>query len=134
MGKTTTFDETFRTLRGILAAYDKELLVQVDKPGDYQLASRTMHDRAGRPLFVAAVQVKKNYVSYHLMPVYALPDLLKGMSPGLKKRMQGKACFNFTTIDPEHTRELTALTKSGVAAVKKITLPWAATDKGSSTS
>lgn len=127
MAKSATFADTFKTLRGILAAHDKELLVQVDKPGDYQLASRTVTDRSGRPLFVAAVQVKKTYVSYHLMPVYAVPDLLKGISPGLKKRMQGKACFNFTAIDPEHAKELAALTKSGIAAFKKVKVPWAAT-------
>jgi hypothetical protein len=87
-----------------------------------------MKDRSGRPLFVAAVQVKKTYVSYHLMPVYAVPDLLKALSPSLKKRMQGKACFNFTTIDAQHTRELGALTKSGIAAFNKVKLPWAADD------
>jgi hypothetical protein len=40
------------------------------------------------------VQIKKNYVIYHLMPVYLNPGLLEGMSPGLRKRMQGKSCFN----------------------------------------
>jgi len=43
--------------------------VLVDKPGDYQLGSRQLTDRIGRPLWAAAVQIKKNYVSYHLMPV-----------------------------------------------------------------
>jgi hypothetical protein len=125
MAKTATFEETFRTLRGVLQRFEKELLVQVDEPQDYQLASKTLTDRIGRPLFVAAVQVKKSYVSYHLMPVYAVPALLKGMSPTLKKRMQGKACFNFTTIEPEQVKELAALTKAGIAAVKHVKVPWA---------
>ena len=53
-------DETFNALRAVLKPHGKHLLVQVDKPGTYQLASRTMKDRVGRPLFVAAVQTKKN--------------------------------------------------------------------------
>lgn len=125
MPKPDTFDATFATLRGVLAPYAKDLMVQVDTPGNYQLCSRTMRDRTGRPLFVAAVQTKKTYVSYHLMPVYAIPELAKAVSPALKKRMQGKSCFNFKTVEPEQVEELAALTKKGIAAFKKIKLPWA---------
>jgi len=53
------------------------------------------------------------------MPVYAFPDLLKGISPALKKRMQGKSCFNFTEIDDEMLAELAALTKRGFERFKK---------------
>lgn len=125
MAKTDSFEATFATLRSLLTPYAKELLVQVDTPEAYELCSRTQTDRIGRPLFVAAVQRKKSYVSYHLMPVYATPELMKKISPTLKKRMQGKACFNFTTIEPAQEKELSALTRSGIAAFKKVKLPWA---------
>jgi hypothetical protein len=124
MPKGDTFAETFATLRGILERHGKNLKVLVDKPGDFQLGSPTMVDRVGRPLFVAAVQTKKNYVSFHLMPVYSDPGLLKGLSPALRKRMQGKSCFNFTTVDAEQIRELSSLTKTGIARFKNIKLPW----------
>ena len=127
MAKSDTFETTFATLRGLLTPYAKELLVQVDKPDTYRLCSRTQTDRIGRPLFVAAVQMKKTYVSYHLMPVYATPELLEKLSPSLKKRMQGKACFNFRTIEPAQAKELSALTRSGIASLKKVKLPWAQT-------
>jgi hypothetical protein len=38
--------------------------------------------------------------------------------------MQGKACFNFTTIEPAHVKELSALTKRGLARMKTLKLPW----------
>jgi len=41
------------------------------------------------------------------------PGLLKGISPALKKRMQGKSCFNFKQPEPDLFAELTRLTKSG---------------------
>jgi hypothetical protein len=44
------------------------------------------------------VRKGKSYVSFHLIPVYMFPDLLKGLSPALEKRMQGKSCFNFKTV------------------------------------
>jgi len=81
-----------------------------------------MKDRIGRPLFVAAVQTRKNYVSYHLMPMCA-PQMLKTVSPALKKRMQGKSCFNFTTIDSALSAELGQLTRSGIKGFRKIKLP-----------
>jgi hypothetical protein len=117
------FDATFSALRAVLARHAGTLLVTVDKPGDYQVSSPTMKDRIGRPLSVAAVQTKKNYVSYHLMPMCA-PEMLKKVSPALKKRMQGKSCFNFTTIDAEQAAELDQLTRSGIEGFKKIKLPW----------
>jgi hypothetical protein len=129
MPKADAFDWTFATLRGLLTPYARQHNVDVDTPVAYGLSSKTMTDRIGRPLFVAAVQKKKSYVSYHLMPVYAVPQLVKELSPSLKKRMQGKSCFNFTTIDPEQVKELSALTESGITAFKKVKLPWANSKK-----
>ena len=117
-------EATFKTLRKVLQPYERTLLVAVDEPGNYQLSSPAMSDRIGRPLFVAAVQTKKRYVTFHLMPVYACPDLVKGLSPSLRKRMQGKSCFNFTSIGPRDARELSALTKKGIARYRMIKLPW----------
>jgi hypothetical protein len=47
------------------------------------------------------------------VPVYAAPELGKNMSPELKRRMQGKSCFNFTTVDETLFRELESLTEEG---------------------
>ena len=41
------------------------------------------------------------------------PDLLKAMSPQLRKRMQGKSCFNFTKIDEALFDELSGITAKG---------------------
>jgi hypothetical protein len=37
----------------------------------------------------------------------------KSLTPALRKRMQGKACFNFTTVDEELFEELRQLTAAG---------------------
>lgn len=124
MGKTDMFAGTFATLRGVLEPYAAQMIVQVDTPTDYQLCSRTLTDRIGRPLSVAAVQIKQNYVTFHLMPVYGSPELQKAISPALRKRMQGKACFNFTVIERSHVRELAGLTKRGIKGFQKSPSPW----------
>jgi hypothetical protein len=54
-------------------------------------------------------------VSFHLVPLYMCPTLTKSVSPALKKRMQGQACFNFKTDpEPELIANLKLLTEAGL--------------------
>jgi len=57
-------------------------------------------------------------VSFHLLYLYFNPAALKGISPALKKRMQGKACFNFTTVDEDCFAELGRLIADGLKIYK----------------
>lgn len=103
---------TFARLVEIMRPYQDRLVLVKDEPGDYYLNThRTRED--GYRLAFGAVQIKKNYVSYHFMPVYAQPELLEGISDGLKKRMQGKSCWNFKTITDAQLEELSELTRRG---------------------
>lgn len=119
------FEATFATLRDVLRKNAPKAVVIKDAAGDFQVASPTLVDRAGRPLAMGAVQIKKSYVSFHLVPVYAMPALAKTISLSLRKRMQGKSCFNFTSIEPAHVKELAALTKRGAVDLERVDLPWA---------
>jgi hypothetical protein len=110
----------FARLKQIMAAHAAALVVVRDQPGDYYLATTKLHPKNQQPLCFGMVRTGKNYVSYHLMPVYGHPPLLAGISPALKKRMQGKACFNFTAVDEPLFAELAALTARGLAAFAKI--------------
>ena len=64
--------------------------------------------------YVAGTRLGKRYVSFYLMSVYAQPGLLDGISPGLRRRMQGKSCFNFTTVNEALLGELKALTARAI--------------------
>jgi len=72
-----------------------------------------------KPLFFGAVKIGKNYVSYHLMPVYVFPELLKDISPALKQKMQGKSCFNFKSVDADLFEELKTLSEKSYQAYKE---------------
>jgi hypothetical protein len=70
----------------------------------------------GKPWgYAAGTRVGKRYVSYYLMGVYGDPTLIATMSPELRRRMQGKSCFNFTRIDEELFAELETLTRESIA-------------------
>jgi hypothetical protein len=104
--------QIFPALRDILSPYATRMTVDRDEPDDYYLTAG-VHPRTGKPTFFGAAQIKKSYVSFHLMPVYIYPDLLEGVSEGLRSRMQGKSCFNFREPDQALFKELIELTRSG---------------------
>lgn len=111
-------DAVFKELRSVMAPYAAKL--DVKKDDETQLYVDTKHVQKNKtPLFFGAVQVKKSYVSFHLMPVYVDPELLNQASAELKARMQGKSCFNFKTVDKALFKELAALTKAGFASYKE---------------
>jgi len=112
------FQNTFNSLKEVLKKHEKKLKVHIDKKDIYYL-NAGYDEKRKTDFFFSAVMIKKNYVSYHLMPVYVNPKLLDGISPELKKRMQGKSCFNFKTIDNDHLKELSALTKISFEYYKK---------------
>jgi hypothetical protein len=111
------FQPVFDELKKLVKPYAGTLKLHA-KPGEYILISPPTPRSQGREVWLGGVQIKKNYVSYHLMPVYAFPDLLDGLSPELKKRMQGKSCFNLT-VDRVLFKELGALTRKGYQRFKK---------------
>jgi hypothetical protein len=104
----------FTALKSILAPYAAQLDTKKDDASELYVDTRHIQKNK-KPLFFGAVQLKKSFVSFHLMPVYLHPELLDGLSPALKKRMQGKSCFNFTAVDPPLFDELSALTRAGYA-------------------
>jgi hypothetical protein len=112
------FQSVFDALRQLLSGYEDRLACKWPNPGYYYLESATPTYKK-RPMAFAGVRTGKNYVSYHLVPVYAAPELGKNMSPELKRRMQGKGCFNFTTVDERLFRELESLTEAGYRNFKK---------------
>lgn len=108
----------FAALREMLKSFiGKDLAVQTDKPGNYHLEALSILHRR-KPLYFAGVRTGKNYVSFHLLFLYYNPAALKGMSPALKKRMQGKACFNFTAIDEACFAELGRLIAEGLKDIR----------------
>ena len=108
------FDEVFAKLKAIFKPYAKKMDVAHDNDTCYLLNTRHIMKNK-QPLCFGGVRRGKSYVSAYLMSVYASPDLLKSMSPDLKKRMQGKSCFNFKEVDTKLFKELSQLTKAGAA-------------------
>lgn len=99
-------DSPFAILSGLLRPYAPKMAVRTDTDSSFLLEE----SRSGaKPQMFGKVQIGKRYTSLHLMPVYCHPELLDGMSDELRKRMQGKSCFNFTKTEQIPHAELERL-------------------------
>jgi hypothetical protein len=114
----TDFAAAFAVLKPVLAKHAKRLSVKTDTPIEYTLLTKSPSpypQHRGQPMYFGSVRLGKAYASFHLMPLYMCSTLTESISPALKKRMQGKTCFNFKTgPDPELLAELKRLTEAGV--------------------
>jgi hypothetical protein len=98
-------------LRTIFEPYRDQLTVSKEGPGGIYLE---LPGYEGKPWgYVGGTRVGKRYVSFYLMGAYD-GGLQASMSPALRKRMQGKTCFNFTHVDEALFRELETVTAMAI--------------------
>ena len=122
MSPQTDFPIVFEHLKNILEPFAPKLTITADTSSAYSLDG-PYSEKWKKELFFGSTQLKKNYVSFYLMPVYMYPELLNEISHELKKHMQGKSCFNFKKVEPELFKELTDLTKKSYERFQKEELP-----------
>lgn len=111
------FEAAFDALKPVLRKYVKHLSVKADTPTEYTVVTKSASpfpQHKGQPMYFGSVRLGKAYVSFHLIPLYMNPALTKTISAELKKRMQGKTCFNFKTKpEPGLMADLKRLTDAG---------------------
>ena len=111
-------EEVFAYLKKILVPYSGRMVIVIDKPDNFYLNTHYIMKNK-QPMYFGSTKINKNYVSFHLMPVYMFPELLDSISPALKKRMQGKSCFNFKVTETRLFQEVKELTEAGYRKYKK---------------
>lgn len=118
MSGQTDFPLIFEQWKKILKPYAGNLTVKTDTWDTYYLDG-LYSEKWKKELFFGSVQIKKNYVSFYLMPVYMYPELLDDISPELRKHMQGKSCFNLKRVEPDLLEELAGLTRKSTLKFKE---------------
>ena len=106
-------------LKAIFEPYRDRLTVTKDGPDGMYLE---LPGYEGNPWgYVGGTRLGKRYVSVYLMGVYGAPELLGSISPELRRRMQGKSCFNFTHMDEAMFAELAELTARSIERQPAVT-------------
>ena len=113
------FAPIFTALKPVFSKCQSSLVVKTDTAEEYALVTKNpspFPQHKGHPMFFGSVKRSKAYVSVHLMPIYMNGALQKLISPALKKRMQGKSCFNFKADpEPELVNELKRLAEASLS-------------------
>ena len=108
----STLATVFSQLRALLAAHDREMVVEKDGDGHYDLYAPGQY--MGRRLHFAGVKLGKTGVFLHFFPSYAFPAVNAKSSAQLKERRHGKNCYNFREIDPALFADVGALIERGL--------------------
>jgi hypothetical protein len=107
------FEAAFTKLKSVFGKAGGRLCAKTDSAAEYEVVTKRpspFPQHKGHRMWFGCVRVGKAYVSLHLLPLYMNPTLTKTISPELKKRMQGKACFNFKSApEPATLAELKKL-------------------------
>lgn len=114
------FAPDYAALRELMLREAPGMRTARDADGELLLLAPWPHPRKPKePMMFGMVRRGKAYVSYHLMPLYMSAKMQAKVTPGLKKRMQGKTCFNFKAEDAEAFADLAALTRASAQAFEK---------------
>jgi hypothetical protein len=108
--------EAFEALKSVLVAQSNGMQVAQDGPNGYalhiggpiELAGRTLPD-----LFFAAVKEGKNDTALHFFPIYSHPQQFADLPATLRKKMTGKSCFHFKTVDTDLLHAVAAMLARG---------------------
>lgn len=105
------FPDIFAELRSLMKAAAPGMIVTSDTPTTFTLKTSWIEARTKEPAWFGWIAIKKSYVAYHVMPLYALPALNDAVPSSLEKRRQGKTCFNFKKADPALFDDIRVLTE-----------------------
>ena len=75
MANSVDLKPVYDALVKIMKKHEKNFKVTTDNKGNYSLTG-PMSEKFKKELWFGGVQIRKNYVSYHLMPVYMYSDLV----------------------------------------------------------
>ena len=126
---STDQESAFQALRDVLRAHDAAggLSVTADTPTRFELDAAVgpatiaawRGRRRSERIPVAWVEHGPSYVGYHLMGLSGNARLAADISSALRKRMQGKTCFNFRRPDATLFAELAAVTAASIDGMRQ---------------
>lgn len=125
-GASGSLHAVFARLRELIRAHEATFAVSDDLPERYGLQApvgpATVRAWGGKVktahIPIAWVEMRKNYVSYHLIGIAGNAKLIAQLSQPLRAQMQGKTCFNFKAVDEALFQELLAVTAESLRGLR----------------
>ena len=92
----------FTTVKKEMAVYQPPLQPKNDLERNYDLWSfkdLVIEGRKYKEVYFAGIVIRKDYVGFYYMPVYAEPNIKALFKPELLKLLKGKSCFHIKKLD-----------------------------------
>lgn len=115
-------DATFKSLRGLLRAYQPPLVAKTDDARRLDLWSArdvVISGRKRSEVFFASVIIQKSYVGFYFMPVYAAPEMKGVFGPELLALLKGKSCFHIKALDARLLSQIKSALAKGFSLYKQ---------------
>jgi hypothetical protein len=103
MDTTQDPNTVFKSLKDLLSPFAPPLVPKMDDASHYDLWSvkdLVIEGRKRKEVYFAGLIIRKGYVGFYFMPVYADTDLKAVFAPELLKLLKGKSCFHIKKLDP----------------------------------
>ena len=99
----TDLIEIFQTIRAVMQPYTLEGFTnRINSESAYDLWSEkhvVVDGKKRTEIYFAGLMIKKGYVGFYYMPVYAQPEMAGVFDPELLKLLKGKSCFHIKKLD-----------------------------------
>jgi len=112
----------FTTIRKEMAVYQPPFQPKHDLEIDYDLWSfkdLVIEGRKYKEVYFAGIVIRKDYVGFYYMPVYAEPKIKALFKPELLKLLKGKSCFHIKKLDEALLRQIQEALEAGFKQYKE---------------
>lgn len=113
----------FTSLKPLLEACAPPFVGRSQGPDDYHLWSEKSVFFSGQQrseLYFAGLVIRKGYVAFYYMPVYARKEIKSSFSPRLLGLMTGKSCFHIKRLDDALAGDIRQALDVGVEAYRQL--------------
>jgi len=114
--------EIFKRLKLLLQKYDKVFVSKINDEKHFDLWSNKefiFEGKIKKEMFFASVEVQKNDVAFHFIPIYTNSNLIDELQPNLKSKLKGKSCFHFKNLNRELENEIADALEKGFQIFKQ---------------
>lgn len=121
--KTDAKSKIFQEIRSVMVKYIPPLAVLRDTENIFELTATKTVEFMGKKrngIYFGAVMVKKGFVGFYLMTIYAQPGLVQKLGPDLKKLLKGKSCFHVNKLTQELLQQIKDSIETGIECYRKL--------------
>ncbi len=119
----TDLVEIFQTIRATMQPYAATGFdARTNSDTAYDLWSEkevVVEGRKRTEVFFASAVIRKGYVGFYYMPVYAEPEIKAIFHPSLLKLLKGKSCFHIKKLDDILLNQISEALSAGFKLYKQ---------------